>query len=72
MVYNNSIQYSISKIEYVSIQKYELTLEKNHYIRLGDTVSIIDENLINTIQAEVLDIITSKKIVGSIKIRIFT
>ena len=27
-LYNNSIQYSISNIEYVSIQKYELTLEK--------------------------------------------
>ena len=66
-LYNNSIQYSISNIEYVSIQKYELTLEKNHYIRLGDVVSIIDENSINTIQAEVLDIITSKKIVVVLK-----
>ena len=66
-IYNNSVQYFISEINYVSIQKYELTLEKNHYIRLGDSLLIIDENSIKTIQAEVLDIITSKKIIVVLK-----
>ena len=66
-IYNNSVQYFISKIDYVSIQKYELTLEKNHYIRLGDTVLIIDRKSNNSIQSEVLDIITSKRIVVVLK-----
>ena len=66
-IYNNSVQYSVTNIEYLSVQKYELTLEKNHYIRLGDSLSIIDENSGNSIEAEVLDIITSKKIVVVLK-----
>ena len=66
-LYNNSIQYMISQIDYLSIQKYELTLEKNHYIKLGDTVLIIDKDSTNSIEAEVLDITTAKKIIVVLK-----
>ena len=27
-IYNNSVQYLVTNIEYLSVQKYELTLEK--------------------------------------------
>ena len=66
-IYNNSVQLSITAVEYVSIQKYQLTLEKDNYIRLGDKIQIFATSSINPIDAEVLDIITARKITVVLK-----
>ena len=65
-LYNNPVKYAINKIELisnVSPKTYKLTLNKENYLSLGDSVKI--ENLTGTEShdAEVLDIITDKVVV---------
>ena len=65
-LYNNPVKYAINKIELISSvspKTYKLTLNKENYLSLGDSVKI--ENLTGTEShdAEVLDIITDKVVV---------
>ena len=65
-LYNNPSKYSISKIELisnVSPRTYKLTLNKETYLTLGDSVEIETLTGIESFNAEVLDIITDKVIV---------
>ena len=65
-LYNNPAKYSISKIELisnVSPRTYKLTLNKENYLSLGDSVEIETLTGIQSFNAEVLDIITDKVIV---------
>ena len=62
-LYNNPVKYSISKIELisnVSPKIYKLTLNKENYLSLGDSVLINSITGIESFDAEVLDIITDK------------
>ena len=65
-MYNNPVKYLINKIELisnVSPKTYKLTLNKENYLSLGDSVKI-DAIVGNRIfDAEVLDIITDKVVV---------
>tara|TARA_Y100000592_G_scaffold67453_1_gene104793 strand:- start:1473 stop:14264 length:12792 start_codon:yes stop_codon:yes gene_type:complete len=65
-LYNNPVKYAINKIELISSvspKTYKLTLNKENYLSLGDSVKI--ENLTETEShdAEVIDIITDKVVV---------
>ena len=65
-LYNNPAKYSIRKIELisnVSPRTYKLTLNKETYLTLGDSVEIETLTGIESFNAEVLDIITDKVIV---------
>ena len=64
-LYNNSVKYSISKIELidnVSPKVYKLTLKTENYLRLGDDLTITSSNSINSFDAVITDIISSKVI----------
>ncbi len=64
-LYNNSVKYSILKIELidnVSPKVYKLTLKTENYLRLGDNLTITPSNSINSFDAIVSDIISSKVI----------
>ena len=65
-LYNNPAKYAINKIELISSvspKTYKLTLNKENYLFLGDSVKI--ENLVGSEShdAEVIDIITDKVVV---------
>ena len=65
-LYNNPVKYAISKIELisnVSPKTYKLTLNKENYLSLGDSVKI--ENITGTEShdADVIDIVTDKVVV---------
>ena len=62
-LYNNPVKYSISKIELISTvspKTYKLTLNKENYLSLGDSVTITSLTGVESFDAEVLDIITDK------------
>ena len=65
-LYNNPVKYAISKIELISSvspKTYKLTLNKENYLSLGDSLKIESLSGIESYDAEVLDIITSKVVV---------
>ena len=65
-LYNNPVKYAISKIELISSvspKTYKLTLNKENYLSLGDSVKIENLTGIESHDAEVLDIITDKVVV---------
>ena len=62
-MYNNPVKYLISKIELISSvspKTYKLTLNKENYLSLGDSVTINSTTGTDSFDAEVLDIITDK------------
>ena len=64
-LYNNSVKYSILKIELIdniTPKVYKLTLKTENYLRLGDNLTITSPNSINSFEAVVSDIISSKVI----------
>ena len=64
-LYSNPVKYLISKIELISSvspKTYKLTLNKETYLSLGDSVSITSATGADSFDAEVLDIITDKVI----------
>jgi len=64
-LYNNSVKYSISKIELIdniSPKVYKLTLKTENYLRLGDNLTITSPNSIDSFDAVVSDIISAKVI----------
>ena len=65
-LYNNPVKYAINKIELignVSPKTYKLTLNKENYLSLGDSVKIESLTGVDSFDAEVLDIITDKVVV---------
>ena len=65
-MYNNPAKYAINKIELisnVSPKTYKLTLNKENYLSLGDSVKIEAITGAESHNAEVLDIITDKVVV---------
>jgi hypothetical protein len=65
-LYNNPVKYSISKIELVSNvspKSYKLTLNKENYLSIGDSLKIESITGAESHDAEVLDIITDKVVV---------
>ena len=64
-LYNNPVKYLINKIELisnVSPKTYKITLNKENYLFLGDSVTINSISGSGSFDAEVLDIITDKVI----------
>ena len=64
-LYNNSVKYSTLKIELidnVSPKVYKLTLKTENYLRLGDNLTITSPNSIDSFDATISDIISSKVI----------
>ena len=62
-LYNNPVKYLINKIELisnVSPKTYKLTLNKENYLFLGDSVTIDGISGNESLDAEVLDIVTDK------------
>ena len=62
-LYNNPVKYFINRIELisnVSPKTYRLTLTKENYLSLGDTVKIESLNGLQSFDADVLDIISDK------------
>ena len=65
-LYNNPVKYAINNIELisnVSPKTYKLTLNKENYLFLGDSVKIENTTGVESHDAEVLDIITDKIVV---------
>ena len=65
-LYSNPVKYAISKIELisnVSPKTYKLTLNKENYLVLGDSVKINSITGVQSLDAEVIDIITDKVVI---------
>ena len=64
-LYSNPVKYSINKVELISSvspKTYKLTLNKENYLSLGDSVTIDSLIGADSFDAEVIDIITDKVI----------